>query len=134
MNLIEELTKTDGFYQGIVTGNLQVIAQIKLEAAGVSPYLKLGAYGSDSRHRVDLPSIAKERWEKKTGRPIAPDQCIIVGDTPKDLDAARKNDMRCLLVGTGRYPVEELSLLEPDACLPDFTNTKLAIDILLNLP
>ena len=131
--LVGALAKVEGVYQGIVTGNLKIIAQTKLETAGLSDYLDLGAYGSDSPHRMDLPPIAKKRWEEKTGRAIMPERCIIVGDTPKDLAAARKNDMRCLLVGTGRYPVEELSLLEPDGCLPDFTNTELAIDILLNL-
>lgn len=132
LELVEALGEAQAIYQGIVTGNLKVIAQTKLETAGLSAYLDLGAYGSDSPHRIDLPAIAKKRWEEKTGRPIMPEQCIIVGDTPKDLAAARKNDMRCLLVGTGRYPAEELSLLQPDACLPDFTDTKLAIEILLS--
>ena len=118
---------------GIVTGNLEVMARVKLETAGLSTYLSLGAYGSDSRDRTDLPAIAKKRWEKKVGSFIAPDHCLIVGDTPKDLEAARKNHMKCLLVGTGRYPLEELEFFRPDACLPDFTETKQVVETMLKL-
>ncbi len=131
--LIKELAKVEGLCQGVVTGNLEVTAQLKLEAAGLRPYLNLGAYGSDSRDRFDLPGIAKERWEKKMGCTIAPEECVVVGDTPKDLDAARTNHMRCILVGTGRYPVEELTFFKPDACLSDFKDTKNAVETLMKL-
>lgn len=133
LELIRELAKVEGLYQGVVTGNLEVIAQLKLEAAGLSPYLNLGAYGSDSRNRVDLPGIARERWKKELGRSITSDHCVIIGDTPKDLDAARKNQMKCLLVGTGKYPLEELAFFGPDACLSDFTHTKNTVETLLEL-
>lgn len=133
MELVRELAAIDEFRQGIVTGNLEVMARLKLEAAGLSPYLGPGAYGSDSRDRNDLPQIAKERWEKKLGSSIAPEHCVIVGDTPKDLAAARKSGMKCLLVGTGRYPVEELALFQPDGCLSDLTSTKSVIESLFGL-
>lgn len=133
LELIKELSKVEGLYQGVATGNLEVIARLKLEAAGLSPYFNLGAYGSDSRNRIDLPRIAKERWERKMASSIPPDHCVIVGDTPKDLEAARKNQMKCLLVGTGRYPFEELAFFEPDACLSGFTDTKMTVGTLLEL-
>ncbi len=133
MELVQELAKVEGLCQGIVTGNLEAIAQLKLEAAGLAPYLNIGAYGSDARDRNDLPEIARERWERKIGSSIASDHCMIIGDTPKDLDAARKNRMKCLLVGTGRYPVEELEYFEPDACLSDFTYTQASVETLLKL-
>lgn len=133
LELVKELAKVQGLCQGVVTGNLEVTAHIKLEAAGLKQYLSLGGYGSDSRNRIDLPAIAKERWEKKMECSIAPDHCLIVGDTPKDLDTARKNQMKCLLVGTGRYPVEELEFFAPDAFLPDLTETKNAVETILKL-
>ena len=105
---------------------------MKLEAVGLIPYLKRVATGSDSRNRGDLPRIAKYRWERALGTSLAPEHCVIVGDTPKDLAAARQNQMKCLLVGTGRYPVEELELFEPDATLPDFTDTQASVETLLS--
>jgi len=133
LELLAALSAKDEFSQGVVTGNFEVTAQIKLETAGLNSYLCRGAYASDSPHRPDLPRIAKERWEQWTGKSLRLEQCVIIGDTAKDLDAARQNDMKCVLVGTGRYPLEELQYWQPDACLPDLTDTQGVISILLNL-
>ena len=129
-DLLNALAQQDAFSRGVVTGNLETGAQIKLQAAGLDSYLGCGAYGSDSAHRPDLPKIARERWEKATGQRFSPGNCIIIGDTAKDLDAARQNGMRCLLVGTGRYPIEELQHSKPDACVADLTDTTQVIEIL----
>jgi len=131
LDLVKALAKVKGLYQGVVTGNLEATGRLKLEAAGLGPYLGLGAYGSDSRNRNDLPGIVRERWARVIGKSLPVGDCIIVGDTPKDLAAARNSRMRCLLVGTGRYLVEELELLEPDACVSDFTDTKAVVNALL---
>jgi phosphoglycolate phosphatase len=124
IELVKALSTDETFNQGIVTGNFAVTAQVKLDAAGLASYLCVGAYGSDSPYRPDLPNIAKKRWEQVTGQSIDPDRCVIVGDTPKDLEAARENQMKCVLVGTGRYPVEELEYYKPDASVADLTDTE----------
>lgn len=131
--LVRELSSTDFFIPSIVTGNFEVTAEIKLETAGLAQYLRRGAYASDSRHRADLPAIARRRSEEALGRKLSSDNCIVVGDTPKDLTAARQNGMKCVLVGTGRYPVEDLSYGNPDACLPDLTDTPAVLTILSGL-
>jgi phosphoglycolate phosphatase-like HAD superfamily hydrolase len=128
--LVRELSLSDHLTPSIVTGNFEVTAEIKLEAAGLAPYLRRGAYASDSRHRIDLPAIAKRRCEERLGREIAPDHCIVIGDTLKDLTAARHNRMKCILVGTGRYPIEELLYGAPEACLPDLTDTAAIMNLL----
>jgi phosphoglycolate phosphatase-like HAD superfamily hydrolase len=121
--LLRQLSEEDEFICSVVTGNLESMATVKLETAGLSSYLCRGAYGSDSPRRPDLPLIAKRRCEQLSGRFIALDRCIVVGDTPKDLEAARQNHMKCILVGTGRYPMEELMLSKPDHCRPDLCDT-----------
>ena len=131
--LLESLSVAKQFAQGVVTGNFEATARIKLEAAGLVRHLSLGAYASDSSHRPDLPPIAKRRWEKSAGRAIPSDACVIVGDTPKDLEAARANGMKCVLVGTGRHPIEELRHHAPDAAIPDLTDTGAVIDVLLKI-
>ena len=131
--LLDQLSAHGKFPQGVVTGNFEATARIKLEAAGLVRHLSLGAYASDSSHRPDLPPIAKRRWENGSGRAIRSDACVIVGDTPKDLEAARANGMKCVLVGTGRHPIEELRYHAPDAAITDLTDTGAVIDLLEKL-
>jgi phosphoglycolate phosphatase len=128
--LLRALTANEGFCPSVVTGNFEITANIKLEAAGLAPYLCRGAYASDSQHRPDLPAIAKRRREETTEQPLRPEHCVVIGDTPKDLEAARENHMRCVLVGTGRYPIEELQYWEPDGCLADLTDTNSVLSML----
>lgn len=131
--LLRRLALEDGFHASVVTGNFEATARVKLQSAGLTDYLARGAYASDSEHRPDLPAIAKARWEAASGRSLSPAQCVIVGDTPKDLDCARANQMKCLLVGTGRYPVEELEYWRPDACLADLSDTEEVVGLLVRL-
>ena len=130
IELLRTLSASEVYCPSVVTGNFEVTAEIKLEAAGLAAYLCRGAYASDSHHRPDLPAIAKRRWEETNGRSLQSEQCVIIGDTPKDLEAARQNQMRCILVGTGRYPIEELLYWQPDGCLADLTDTASVLSML----
>ena len=132
--LVRELRRLPDVCLGVVTGNMEVTARLKLQAAGVGEYIGPGAFGSDSAVRNDLPRIAMERWSAHLNLPVEPRQCVIVGDTPRDLEAARSNGMKCLLVATGRYnPLEELRKIEPDELLPDFSDTRAAVEALVGL-
>lgn len=133
VSLLRAIAAINGLGASVVTGNFEATAKVKLKAAGLDAYLARGAYGSDSPHRPDLPAIAKRRWEQSADREILPEQCVIVGDTPNDLAAARQNKMKCLLVGTGRYPVEELEYWRPGACLADLNDTQAVLAELANL-
>lgn len=133
LELVQALGNFPGVYLGIVTGNFEGTARVKLEAAGLGGYLRVGVYGGDAWNRADLLRIAKRRWEEMAGRPFGPQRCIVVGDTPKDLEAARANRMKCVLVGTGRYSGEQLRACGPDACLKDFSDTDAAVTTLLTL-
>jgi phosphoglycolate phosphatase len=117
----------------VVSGNLEPMARVKLEAAGLYSYLCRGAYGSDSPRRADLPAIAKRRCQAVSGVSIPLTECIVIGDTPRDLEAARFNHMKCILVATGRYSLEELSICEAELCLPDLTDTAAVLETLLNI-
>jgi phosphoglycolate phosphatase-like HAD superfamily hydrolase len=65
--LLQSLFANENFRASVVTGNFEVTARVKLEAAGLAPYLERGAYASDSEHRPDLPAIAKERMYHGAG-------------------------------------------------------------------
>ncbi|MBI2358049.1 MAG: HAD family hydrolase [Deltaproteobacteria bacterium] len=133
LELVRALGNIPGLYSGIVTGNFELTARWKLEAAGLGGYPPLGACGSDACDRADLPRIAKGRCEEMVGAPFGPERCVVVGDTPKDLEAARANRMKCVLVGTGRFSPAQLRLCGPDACLHDLADTDAATGALLAL-
>jgi phosphoglycolate phosphatase len=82
---------------GIVTGNSPTSARIKLESAGYDPdWFVIGAYGSESINRDDLPRLALKRAEAHINHSIQPEQAVIIGDTAMDVQAARANGMRVI--------------------------------------
>lgn len=133
LELLSALSAMKEFGRVVVTGNLEPSARLKLQAAGLDTFLPCGAYGSDSHWRADLPALARERWQRLSGERLDASACIVIGDTPRDLEAARKNRMKCVLVATGRYPIEELVYEEPDACLTDLSRTAEVIDLLSSI-
>ena len=131
--LLRAIAANGKLSSSVVSGNLEPMARVKLEAAGLYSYLCRGAYGSDSPRRADLPAIAKRRCEAVFGVSIPLSECIVIGDTPRDFEAARYNHMKCILVATGRYSLEELSMCEPELCLSDLTDTAAALKTLWNI-
>lgn len=123
--LLAALEGTPGVHQSVLTGNIAPNALVKLAAFGLEHYLDVeaGAYGSDHADRRELVPIALERQRRLRGRVMAPDEVWVVGDTPNDLACARAGGARCLLVGTGRYGVDDLEALGADAVVEDCRDT-----------
>jgi phosphoglycolate phosphatase-like HAD superfamily hydrolase len=94
---------------GLLTGNLEGGAVMKLRSAGLDPArFAVGAFGSDSARRPDLPAIAVERAARRTGRPFAGADVVIIGDTPDDVACGRPIGARTVAVATGFYDVAQL--------------------------
>lgn len=119
-------------HQSVLTGNLAPNALVKLRAFGLDEWLDLevGAYGSDSMDRNALVAVARSRLAQRRGIDLDPGEVWVVGDTPRDLECARAGGARCLLVGTGRVPLEELEPLGADAALADLTDTAAVVELL----
>jgi phosphoglycolate phosphatase-like HAD superfamily hydrolase len=129
---LEALNAHPRYQSALVTGNIQPMAQLKMELVGLDHFFTLpGAFGDESHNRRDLPARAAERIRKHLQVDLAPEQFIVIGDTPNDIDCARHFGARAVAVGTGRfYSSEEILACEPDAMLPDLTDTKLVIETL----
>src|SRR6266581_3457468 len=94
---------------GLLTGNVEGGAALKLRAAGLDPSrFAVGAYGSDSARRPDLPAIAAERAARGTGKRFTGADIVIVGDTPDDVACGRPIGARVVAVATGFYDVAQL--------------------------
>lgn len=102
---------------GLVTGNVERGARLKLERFGLWPSFRVGAYGSDARERDRLPAIAMKRARRLTGRAFTGAETVVVGDTPADVQCARAVGAVAVAVTTGRPSREELAAAGPDHLL-----------------
>jgi phosphoglycolate phosphatase-like HAD superfamily hydrolase len=130
--LLEALAADERVLTGLLTGNIEPGARLKLGAVGLWPYFAVGAFGSDSAHRADLPSIAVARAEALDGRRYAGKQVVVVGDTPADIACGVGMGVRSVAVATGRYSRDELAAHGPDAVLDDFADWRTAFRVIVN--
>jgi phosphoglycolate phosphatase-like HAD superfamily hydrolase len=109
---IEELLPRlveEGILLGVVTGNIEPAAHIKLARGDLDKYFTFGGYGSDSRDRTELTKKALERGEEASGHPLDRVETIAVGDTPRDVRAGHGAGIRVVGVATGSYAIDELT-------------------------
>jgi phosphoglycolate phosphatase-like HAD superfamily hydrolase len=121
-----------GVAQSVLTGNTAANAATKVAAFGLDRWLDLevGAYGSDNSDRLTLVPVALQRAADLRGWALAPGQVWVVGDTRHDLACARAGGARCLLVGTGFTPIEELRSLAAEAVLDDLSDVDAVVRLL----
>jgi len=117
------------YRSALLTGNIEPAAYLKVEITGLAEFFKLpGAFGDESFDRRDLPALAVQRINERLGANLAPEQFIVIGDTPNDVACARHFGTRVVGVGTGRiHSFEELRACKPDALLPDLLDVDLFI-------
>jgi phosphoglycolate phosphatase-like HAD superfamily hydrolase len=129
---LEVLSKHPRYRSALVTGNIEPMAQLKMELVGLDHFFTLpGAFGDESHERRDLPKLAAERINRFLQIDFSPEQFIVIGDTPNDIDCAHHFGGRAVAVGTGRfYSTDELLACKPDAWLPDLSDSKLVLTTL----
>jgi phosphoglycolate phosphatase-like HAD superfamily hydrolase len=117
------------YHSGLLTGNIEPAAHLKLQLVGLSEFFDLpGAFGDESHDRRDLPALAVERIQRHLNAELDAKQFIVIGDTPKDVACAQHFGARSLAVGTGRlFSQEELIACRPDAFVPDFSDVELVM-------
>ena len=105
-----------GVLLGLVSGAMEGAARTKLVPANLNRFFIFGAYGSDSPERPELTRLAIEK-AAKLHRGLTPSQVFVVGDTPRDLEAARAAGAVSVGVATGHYSVDELGAAGGDHVL-----------------
>lgn len=130
--LLDRLADDDRFACGLVTGNLEQGARLKLAAVGCADRFGFGAYGSDAEERDALPAVALARAERRYGRPFEPARAVVIGDTPADIRCARAAGTRVLAVATGRHSERELADHRPDAVFADLSETERVVEFFLD--
>ena len=98
----------DGHLLGLVTGNLEAAAHIKLHRAHLNRFFSFGGYGSDASDRGELTRIALRRAAFVFGEEVAAEHAIAVGDTPLDVAGAHAAGIACVGVGSHNYTADQL--------------------------
>ncbi|GAA3637005.1 HAD family hydrolase [Microlunatus ginsengisoli] len=120
-----------GTAQTIVSGNIRANAEVKVAGFGLLDWLDLdiGGYGSDSRDRAELVSLAKSRAARKYAHSRI--DATVIGDTPRDVEAAHRGGARVLAVASGVHSESTLRAAGADMTLPDLSDTAAALAFVL---
>lgn len=102
-----------GALLGLATGNLEMIGWIKVEHAGLREWFRFGGFSDRFPDRAELIGAATAKARELAGKDAS---VCVVGDTPRDIQAARANSLPVIAVATGRYNFDELLEHRPEAC------------------
>lgn len=133
VNTVQVLAEA-GVRQTVVTGNVEAVGRLKLDAGQLVPPLDpdLGGFGDHGTNRAEVAGRAVAKLVD-AGWVHSGDQCWIVGDTPRDLFCARAIGVRCALVATGRHSASSLAALGADVVINGFEDAEELVS-LWNLP
>ena len=102
-----------GALLGVATGNLEMIGWIKVEEAGLREWFRFGGFSDHFPIRGELVGAAARKARELAGGGAS---ICVVGDTPRDIEAARANFLSVIAVATGKYSYDELLACQPEVC------------------
>ncbi|MET9629190.1 haloacid dehalogenase-like hydrolase [Lentzea sp. NPDC006480] len=120
---LEHFANDPRVHQGVLTANLKTVARIKLEAFGLEHLIDwdVSAFGDEHADRAELVTFARKRAQHL--RVFAPDEVVLIGDTPNDVYAATTAGVRLVAVATGHSTAEELREAGATTILDDLGDT-----------
>jgi phosphoglycolate phosphatase-like HAD superfamily hydrolase len=128
--VLSELQAISNLATGLLTGNLEKGARIKLEPFGLNEFFPSGAFGSDDEERNNLLPIAVNRFKQLSQKGIRISECILVGDTPRDVECAHVHGAICIGVATGPYSYDALLAAGADHVVLDLTDPNAVLQFL----
>jgi len=105
---------------GLITGNLERGAMIKLQPFGLAEYFSMGVFGSDHSDRDRLPLIALEKCHERFRENYSPKQVVIIGDSVRDVLCAHRNGMRAIAVVRHKDRLASITAENPDLIVSGF--------------
>ncbi|GAA5189223.1 haloacid dehalogenase-like hydrolase [Rugosimonospora acidiphila] len=114
--VLAALAERPDITQTVVTGNIRPVAEVKLDALGLSGTLDLdvGGYGTDDGDRATLVRRGRQRAEAKYGTFA---DLWVIGDTRHDVAAALACGARAVGVASGSAGADELASAGADLVL-----------------
>lgn len=129
--VLKETSVRADWVSSVLTGNIAANARIKLAAFDLDALLDLpvGAYGADAEERPHLVDIARRRFQRARGLPLGT-PVVLVGDTPRDVEAALTSGAHIIAVATGVDSPSVLAAAGAPVVLPDLADTDRVLRLL----
>ena len=131
IELLEALHRREDCVLGLLTGNIEKGAELKLSHYGVWDFFEFGAFADDHVDRNKLGPVAHSRAVEKHGISFEAEDVLVIGDTPRDIDCARAAGFVAVAIATGSYAKDELAAHKPDFLFEDLSNTRGVMEALL---
>ncbi|NIO44113.1 MAG: HAD-IA family hydrolase [Candidatus Aenigmarchaeota archaeon] len=127
--LLEGLEKNN-ILIGTVTGNFKSVAILKLKKVGLYHYFKVGGFGNDRINRAKIINMAikraKEKFDFKFNNNV-----FLIGDTLRDIKAAKEAGIKVIGVATGVWTEEQLKKAGADFVFKDFKDRNKILKVIL---
>ena len=122
--LLDRLGTRPDLAIGLGTGNLEAGARLKLEHVDLIHRFEFGGFGSDHEQRDQLLRAGALRGADRLQHPIENCRLVVIGDTPKDIDAGHANQAITVAVATGPYSVHQLEQHDPHLAVTDLSDPR----------
>ncbi|MFE3182780.1 HAD family hydrolase [Streptomyces violascens] len=128
---LEAASAHHGWVSSVLTGNIMPNARVKLSAFGLDPLLDMtvGAYGADAEQRPALVNVARQRIRNQRHLQ-AETPLVLIGDTPRDVEAALTSGAEVIAVATGIHSQAELAAAGAHMVVPDLSDTTSLLELL----
>jgi len=128
--LLELLAARPDVSLGLLTGNFEEGAWLKLRHFEIDRYFQYGGFGDNHFDRNDVARMAYEASHRHLGRQVEPHDVWVIGDTPSDVRCGKSIGARTVAVGTGMYTCKELRECYADLLFPDFSHPQWFLECL----
>lgn len=132
VELIKELEAHPECFLGLLTGNIEKGARLKLQRLDLNSYFIFGAFGCDSADRMDLPLFAHKRAEEVFAQAFGRDEIVIIGDAVNDVLCAKGYGVKSIITATGKTTKETLAALSPDYLFDSLADTQAVMAAILS--
>lgn len=131
VRLIQKIHSHPEILMGLLTGNYEEGARLKLQPHDLNQYFPFGAFGDGTRQRSDLPQRGLDAAEKYAGHKFFRKEIVLIGDTPNDIHCGRHLHVRVIAVATSNYSVDVLRAEGPDYVFENLSDTEKVLQAIL---
>jgi phosphoglycolate phosphatase len=128
--LLDQLAQREDVAVGLLTGNTQAGAHIKLSHYGLTEYFSFGGYGDEHLDRDDVARMALAQARGHLVSVLDLNRVWVIGDTPADVRCGRAIGARVMAVATGGHSVEDLAASRPDHVAHDLSDPATMLSLL----